>query len=160
MPKCVIVNSTPLISLAGIGALDILKSVYGQIIIPEAVLNEVTVKGDSIADTIKASRWIKIEKIQDDSNRKMYNAKLHAGEVEVMILAQEKNADIVIIDDNAAKTTAKYLGLNTIGTMAVLLKAKEAGCINSVCSIADKLISNGFYISQNVYDIIRELAGE
>lgn len=47
----------------------------------------------------------------------MYRAKLHDGEVEVMILAQEKGADLVIIDDHAAKKTAKYLGLPVTGTM-------------------------------------------
>ena len=54
----------------------------------------------------------------------VYKAKLHAGEVDVMILAQSKPpADLVIIDDNAAKKTAKYLGLKVTGTIGVLLKA-------------------------------------
>lgn len=44
-----------------------------------------------------------MESIRDDTEKKMYKAKLHAGEVEVMILAQEQKADLVIIDDNAAK---------------------------------------------------------
>lgn len=55
----------------------------------------------------------------------MYQAKLHAGEVEVMILAQEEPpANLVILDDNAAKKTAKYLGLKVTGTLGVLIKAK------------------------------------
>lgn len=50
----------------------------------------------------------------------MYQAKLHAGEVEVMILAQESpGADLVILDDNAAKKTAKFLGLKVTGTNKV-----------------------------------------
>ena len=72
---------------------------------------------------------LKIEgrKVGDQSEKKMYRAKLHDGEVEVMVLAQEgKRADMVIIDDNAAKKTAKYLGLTVTGTIGVLLR-KKAG---------------------------------
>lgn len=160
MPKLVIVNSTPLIALAGIGELDILKSVYGQITIPTAVFDEVTVKNGKIADSIKAANWINVENIQDADSKKMYKAKLHAGEVEVMILAQEQHADLVVIDDNAAKKTATYLGLNAIGTMAVLLRAKQLGCINDVGSYIDKMVANGFFISPEVIAMVEDLAGE
>ena len=54
----------------------------------------------------------------------MFSARLHAGEIEVLTLAQECGADLLIIDDNAAKKTAKYLGFTVTGTMGVLLKAK------------------------------------
>lgn len=74
-----------------------------------------------------------MEKIPEETNKKMYKAKLHDGEVEVMILAQgETKADLVIIDDNAAKKTAKYLGLTVTGTMGVLLKAKSEGYIKQL----------------------------
>lgn len=50
------------------------------------------------------SDWIHVCKITDESQKRMYQAKLHAGEVEVMILAQENpKAGLVILDDNAAK---------------------------------------------------------
>ena len=56
----------------------------------------------------------------------MYEAKLHDGEVEVMILAQEEpKADLVILDDNSAKKTAKFLELSVTGTLGVLVKAKQ-----------------------------------
>ena len=57
----VIVNTTPIIALAKAGKLDILKAMYGQVIIPEAVFNEVTAKDDSAkALLIKNSAWIKV----------------------------------------------------------------------------------------------------
>ncbi|MBQ9361510.1 MAG: DUF3368 domain-containing protein [Lachnospiraceae bacterium] len=160
MPKLVIVNSTPLIALASIGELDILKSVYGQITIPVAVFNEVTVKNGKVADAIKSADWISVKEVQDSESKKMYKAKLHAGEVEVMILAQEMDADVVIIDDNAAKKTAEYLGLNAVGTMAVLLKAKEIGSITEVSSFIGKIVADGFFISSEVIKIVKDLAGE
>ena len=109
----VIVNSTPLIVLSGIGYLDILQKLYGEILIPTAVYQEVTkVKDSACIQMMNGNEWIHVMQIQNDIEKKMYKAKLHAGEVEVMILAQEQKADLVIIDDNAAKKTAKYYDNN------------------------------------------------
>lgn len=80
-----------------------------------------------------------MEEIKDHSEKKMYKAKLHDGEVEVMILAQEQKADLVILDDNAAKKTAKYLGLPVTGTLGVLIKAKRMGIIESVKPLITEL---------------------
>ena len=83
----VIVNSTPLIVLCGIGRLDVLKEMYGEITIPSAVFREVTAKADSACVQIKlAEDWVRIERIEDYSEKKMYKAKLHDGEVEVMMV--------------------------------------------------------------------------
>ena len=131
----VIVNSTPLIVLCSIGRLEILQKMYAEITIPAAVYREVTEK-------------------------KMYKAKLHDGEVEVMILCQEQNADLAIIDDNAAKKTAKYLGIPVTGTLGVLIKAKQQGFINEIRPIISELKANGFYVSQQVEELVLKYAGE
>lgn len=158
----VIVNSTPLIVLCNVGKLDILRQLYTEISIPEAVFRAVTEKEDSACQLVKASLdWIHVEKIEDYAEKKMYRAKLHDGEVEVMILAQEKrNADLVIIDDNAAKKTAKYLGLSVTGTLGVLLKAKKKGIITEICPALDEMKRNGFYISESLEKLILEQAEE
>lgn len=157
----VIVNSTPLIVLCGIGKLDILKELYGEIWIPKAVYKEVTTKNDSVCMQIQsAARWLHVEQVKDDSERKMYKAKLHDGEVEVMILAQEQDADLLIIDDNAAKKTAKYLGLTVTGTLGVLIKAKCRGIIKEVRPLLTKMRQNGFYVSDAVVHMVLVQAGE
>lgn len=157
----VIVNSTPLIILCGIGRLDILRQMYQKIYIPSAVFQEVTVKNDSACMQIQSAReWICVEQIKDESEKKMYKAKLHAGEVEVMILAQEQEADLIILDDNAAKKTAKYLGFTVTGTLGVLLKAKRLGIIEEVRSLLLEMKQNGFYVSNTVEYMVLEKAGE
>lgn len=158
----VIVNSTPLIILCSIGKLNILKQLYTEINIPQAVFREVTEKPDSACQILKESLdWIHIEKIQSEVDKKMYKAKLHDGEVEVMILAQQEiKADLVIIDDNAAKKTAKYLGLPVTGTMGVLLKAKHEGYITEIASIIEEMRRKGFYISDNLVNMVLEQARE
>ncbi len=160
MPK-VIVNSTPLIVLCKIGHLDLLKKLYHEIFIPSAVYHEVTALEDSACMQIKtAGEWVHVEQICAHTDKKMYKAKLHDGEVEVMILAQEQQADLVIIDDNAAKKTAKYLGLSVTGTLGVLIKAKQQGWIREIHPLLSELKRNSFYISSVLERIVLEQAGE
>ena len=161
MPR-VIVNSTPLIILSNIGKLELLKKLYAEICIPKAVFDEVCAKEDSACQRIlDYPDWIHICKIKDESQKRMYQAKLHAGEVEVMILAQENPvADLVILDDNAAKKTAKFLGLKVTGSLGVLLKAKKENLIREVTPLMKQLIANGFYITRDVFDLVKNAAGE
>ena len=155
----VIVNSTPVIGLANIGKLDILRQMYGAITIPQAVFDEI--KSPSVQRQVNANRdWIRVEQINDTSQKQMYRAKLHAGEVEVMILAQEKKADLVILDDNAAKKTAKFLGLRVIGTLGILVLAKKRGYIKEVSPVLDALKRDGFFVSDDLCDLVLRQADE
>lgn len=157
----VIVNSTPLIALGKAGKLNVLKEMYGEIIIPEAVFGEVTAK-DDIARRLLLNNesWIKVQTISDSLEKKMYRSRLHEGEVEVMILAREKNADLVIIDDYAARKTAEYLGLKLTGTVGVLIKAKQSGIIDNIMPVIQTMEQNGIYYSEQLKMQIRILAGD
>ncbi|MCD8020371.1 MAG: DUF3368 domain-containing protein [Clostridiales bacterium] len=157
----VIVNSTPLIVLCGIEKLELLHKLYDDIYIPQAVYKEVTAKTDSACTQLKsAGDWIHVKDIMDSSEKKMYKAKLHDGEVEVMILAQEQEADLVILDDNAAKKTAKYLGLTVTGTLGVLLRAKREGLVHEIHPLLKEMKRKGFYISETVEKLVLESANE
>ena len=87
----VVVNTTPLIALSHVGQLDILKELYGEIIIPEAVYKELSAKEDSICkNAVERSReWIRVDSIKNQMAKTMYKTQLHDGEVEVMILSKE-----------------------------------------------------------------------
>lgn len=130
----VVVNTTPLIALSHVGQLSILKKLYGEIIIPEAVYRELSVKVDSICKRTvdRLLDWIHVEKIQNQMAKTMYKTQLHDGEVEVMILSKEIGAEVVIIDDANAKKHAKYLGLPVTGTLGILIKAKQAGHVDEL----------------------------
>ena len=158
----VIVNSTPIILLSNINQLELLKQIYGEITIPQAVYDEVTEKTDSACQNLKNHfAWIKIETIKNPLQKKMYQAKLHDGEVEVMILAQEEpKADLVILDDNTAKKTARFLELTVTGTLGILVKAKQLKLIEKIKPLMDALIGNGFFVAQNVYNMVLEQAWE
>lgn len=67
----VIVNSTPLIVLYGIGHLDILQKLYQEIMIPTAVYQEVTaIKDSACIQAMTANKWIHVRQIQDDTEKK------------------------------------------------------------------------------------------
>jgi len=153
----VVVNSTPIIALSEIGRLRILKDLYGEIIIPNAVRDEVTVKAPRRLD---GHDWIRVTAIANLAAKEMFTSALHEGEVEVMLLAKEVGAVLVIMDDGLARRHAKYLGLTITGTVGVLLRAKSAGIITEIAPVLDNLIQNEFYISDDVRREVLNLAGE
>ena len=161
MPK-IVVNTTPLISLCYLERLDLLKLLYGNISIAQAVYDEITAKPDSIANVQinAAQKWINVVKIKNEMAKVFYKSQLHDGEVETMILAKELNADLLIIDDKNAKKHAKYLGLNVTGTLGVLLKAKELGYITSIRPLIDKLLTKNIYIGNSIVQFCLKEAGE
>lgn len=157
----VIVNSTPLIALCKVNQLELLRELYTEITIPEAVFQEVTAKNDSVKRIVlENGAWIHVQPVSDTIDRRMYKAKLHDGEVEVMILAQEIKADLVIIDDNAARKTAVYLGLPLTGTVGVLLRAKAEGLVPKVMPIVDSMEQNGLYYGPLLKEWVRNQAKE
>ena len=82
------------------------------------------------------------------------------GEAEMITLAEEMNAEAVLIDDLKARKIAKLRGLNVIGTIGVLLDAKEKGVIKELKPLLDELIEKGIRIRRELYDHALELANE
>lgn len=154
----VVVNSTPLISLYKINKLNLLKEIYGSIYVPYGVYEELSIKDKY--NFLNELDFIKIQKIENKEARKFFKTSLHKGEVEVMILAEEINADLCIIDDLLARKYAKYLGYTITGTIGILLKAKEEGYINKVKPLLDDLLNGGIYIDDKLYDRILKIANE
>ena len=154
----VISNTTPLLALAGIGQLELLHTLYGEIIIPEAVVNEIIY--EPAKSMIAGMEWIRKACISDNSSKKLYSSRLHDGEVEVMILADELDAGLLIIDDNAAKKTAKFLGYSVTGTIGVLLRAKNEGMLEKLSPMINELVANGLYLSEEVIRLALSRANE
>ena len=158
----VVVNSTPIISLSIIGELELLKMLYDEVYIPNAVFREISVDGESRAGSkfLENYNFIKVVSITNDETRRFFSASLHDGEVETMILAKEIEADLAIIDDYTARKYANYFGITITGTIGVLIKAKERGYIKKVKPLIDMLINNGIYIGQRLYKDILRITGE
>lgn len=154
----VIANTTPLISLAEIDCFDILQKLYGEIVIPNAVFEEI--KSEPAKTLVKNCDFIRICAVKDYSLKRIFSSRLHAGEIDVLLLANEQKADLLIIDDNAAKKTAKFIGFKVTGTLGILLNGKKNGYIRNIKPLLDKLEKNGFYVSKNVEQYVLAEANE
>lgn len=158
----VIVNATPLIALCHVEQLSLLRKLYGEIDIPQAVYDEISAKEDSVCrkEIERSLEWITIRKVKEDGRKQLFKAQLHAGEVEVMMLALEQNADVAVIDDKCAKNFAKQLGIPVTGTLGVLMKAKQCGYIDKLKPILEALLEKNIYISQEVITLCLKQVGE
>jgi len=155
----VVSNTTPLISLASIGKLELLKDIFGEIIIADAVYNEIKAKQGYGYNEIDTD-FIKVQSIKGIAYRDFLLNQLDLGETETIILAKELDADFVIIDENIAYKIAKSSELNVVRTLSILLRAKEKGLIPALKPLLDEMMLKGRWYSQRVYRAILEQAGE
>ena len=159
----VVANSTPIILLQKIGHLDLLQRLYGKVFIAQAVYQEIAIEESGKAgerDFLLIYNWIEVTKVQNVDAKKMFVTSLHAGEVETIILATEKSADLCIFDDLLARKYAKMFDLNVTGTLGVIIAAKKGNYVDSVKPLLDKLVFVGMYVSEELYNTALSLAGE
>lgn len=158
----VVSDSTPLIHLAKMGRLKLLREFFGEIIIPEAVYRECVLEGGDSEDAlaIKNAKWIKVEKISDEKLKRAIMLELDEGESEAIVLAIERNAELILIDDYDGREVARALGLKVVGTIGVLLRAKLLGKIESLREELERLKATGFWLSEELYERILKEAGE
>ena len=76
------------------------------------------------------------------------------GEAEVIVLADELQANTIIMDDKLGRKIAKLRGFKVIGTLRLLVTAKEKGLIKEVKPLIEKLREVGFWVSEDVYNAI------
>ena len=90
----------------------------------------------------------------------MLLADLDRGKAEVITLAQELNADLVVIDERLARRHAARIGLTLTGTMGVLLRAKNRGCVTAIKPLLEQLRQGGIWLSEDVVTETLKLARE
>ena len=155
-----VINSTPLISLAIIDKLSLLDDLFDEVYIPMAVFREAARKGKKKATVIEAWGKKKRLAVRDIKAKTALELILDEGEAEVIVLAQEKDIDLVIIDEDKARKIAKLNNLRVTGTIGILLDAKDHGKIPQLKPFLAKLMSEGIYISEHLYDRTLILAKE
>jgi predicted nucleic acid-binding protein len=149
MEPVIVSDASCLIGLSNIGKLDILSRLYSRVLIPPAVQKEF---GDIVplAEVIAPS---------DNDLVRSLGLFLGAGESEAIALAIELGTAI-ILDDKKARSVAEGMGLHPIGTVGILLHAKDEQLIQSVKEAIHELELNGFYVSAAVKQQAIRLAGE
>lgn len=156
-----IFNASPLIVLAKSNLLDHLLPLANQVWIPQAVANEVSAVK---SQTDPARIWLA------DKNAMIHVPipilpfvtawDLGAGESAVLSLADSIDDSYAVLDDQAARHCAQAMGITSIGTLGLILMAKQQGLIQSARQALDEVIAAGLFISQHHMDSILRQAGE
>jgi len=158
--KAVVVNSTPLVAFWSIGRLDILRDLFSEITIPPAVRDEFLSAGkDARRETLRKETWIRVVGLESPNRVAVY-AGLDDGEAQVLVLAEEQNASLVLIDERKARRYAERLKLPLSGTLGVLLLAKEEGVIPAISPLLKALQEAGLYLHDDLVKHVLKMAGE
>jgi predicted nucleic acid-binding protein len=146
-----VVNASPIISLAKIGCADFLSGLSDQLVIPEGVFAEISAhkEHDRAIEWIKAQdyqatvRSIEVPAIISEWN-------LGKGESQVIAFALQNKDFAAAIDDKAAKKCAEVFNISISGTIALIINARKRGLAQKVEPLLLALRSNGFRVSDNI----------
>ena len=133
-----------MIALASIDRLDILRTFFISVQVPQAVHDEI-VQGGSRFIGLAAYRradWIAV--VPDTPLDPLLSTVLDKGEAAVITLARSSSADIVLIDESKARKIARTIyGLRVIGSARVLAEAKRHGMMDNVAQLCKRCVNTG-----------------
>lgn len=160
MPELVC-DTSPLQYLHQLGQLELLPKLAGKIIVPPAVVKELTV-GRSAGHDVPAPEafgWIEVCCPAAVSAERLIGD-LGPGETEVLMLAMEQPTMIAVVDDKLARWVAETLNIRFTGTLGILLDAKRAGLVFRVAPLMDRLQELHFRVSSAARGLILRAANE
>jgi predicted nucleic acid-binding protein len=148
MESAVIISDTTcLIGLTNIGRLDILQQLFGVVIVTPEVAEEYA---------LQLPEWISVKAVFDTSKTAAFNSYVDLGESSALALATETENALVIVDDKRANLFARRIGVETIGTLTILIRAYIDGIIQDIYSIVDELLQVGFRLPADTKERIRK----
>ena len=158
----IVSNATPLIAFARINRLDILNHVIGTLVIPEAVSQEIV---DHTADKpgvihLTTIDWITVYSVASFQQVQLLLPTLDQGEAEVIALALEQQAHLVLMDELTGRKVARSLGLSVTGSVGILMQAKQQGLIKAIKPYLEAMRQQGVHYSQRFINQILLTAGE
>ena len=152
----VVSNTSPILNLAIIGKLELLRNQCQQILIPPAVLCELRVNEDLpgaivIREALSAG-WVQIMEPENQFLTKALQRYLDVGESEAISLSLQVGASLLLLDEKDARSAAKDFGLRVAGVLGVLCRAKCQGNKISLKETMDTLRAIcGFRIDDKLY---------
>ncbi len=145
----IISNATPIIALSSVNRVNILKSLFKEIVITEEVKAELIAK-ERYGTEFPFLDWVKTKKVRNREFNKALALELGPGEASVIALGKEINADFVIIDEKEGHKKAKYFELTPIRTLAILEAAKKRGLIDTLKPIVLEMVNRGIWYKKEL----------
>lgn len=161
----VVSDASVLICLGAVQQLQLLKEFYGEVLVPNAVWLEVTAAGPraGVSETLNGFEqgWLTVQKPDNRQLVSSLQTSLGAGEAEAIALASQLQAGLLLIDESDGRNHAKALGLTVVGTVGVLLRAKQVGKLQELKPVLDTLIrKQNFRLSRSLYEEVLRQVGE
>lgn len=154
----IVSDTGPLIVLFKTELLFLLKEIYNEVLIPEAVANELTEKEEGTL-LLKKNQWIKVKKVNENRLLLVLKSILGSGEAEAIALAIETNSPL-LIDERKGRIIARDAGIKIKGTLGVFVEAKEKRLVKNVNTCIKKLKNAGYYLDSELIDIVLRKCGE
>jgi len=161
----VVSNAGPIIHLAKINLLRLLKDLYQQVIIPYEVKVEAVDRGreNGFPDAVQIENaisegWMKVEKVRltEEFRNTAQVAGLKVAEAAVIYYAY-KNKAIALLDEDSARTFARTLGISIRGSLGIILEGLRKGLMSHVEALkALEKLSEIMFLSADLYRIVRE----
>ena len=156
----VVSDTTPLISLLKINRLDLLEKLFGKVLIPVAVFDELTVdkRFELEAKQIREKQFIIVRTIKNLESVSILKRAtgLDQGESEAIVLTDELKADLLLMDEAKGRSVSTQIGLKVMGTIGILMVAYEEQELTSdeVRKCIDGLQRAGRHIGQRHYQML------
>ncbi len=150
-------NTTPLITLAGVGLLDLLPLLYDKVWAPRIVLDEYQAKAPPTEPDLAQATWLTVvDAVIIDPTLPL----LDVGEAAALSLAQTIRARLILLDERKARRIAARIGLQVAGTLAVLLRVKQQRLIAAIRPYITQMQSQGRRFHPDLIARLLEDAGE
>src|SRR5437899_6977518 len=162
----VVADSSSFIHLAAIGRVGLLRELYGYLIVPLAVWQEVVVAGRGRPGETELrgaveDGWVSVEAPSTGAKLPIGAPALHSGEGEAVRLACSKQDSLLLLDERSGRSVATGLGVKVVGIVGVLVLAKRRGLIPSLAVELQRLRSpGGFRISTQLFEQALRLVRE
>jgi predicted nucleic acid-binding protein len=141
----VVSDTSPVTSLIHIGRLSLLRDLYGEVLVPEAVQRELSRTHPDLPS------FLEVRKAQDREAVLRLRSYLDLGEAEAIVVAKETHADLLLIDERLGRQVAAREGVPISGLVGVLVDAKRQNMVGSVREVVAQLESlAGFRLSEAV----------
>lgn len=164
----IVINTSPLLALAACGQMELLRRLHPRVVVPPAVITELergqagtdsSAGTDSLALEAERPAWLEIVALSSPPSP-LLEAYLDRGEAAVIALAVEQGIQRVVIDERRGRAVARTMGLEVVGSIGVLLRAKREGFIAEVKPSIDAMQAQGIWLSERLLEFALREAGE